>query len=148
MNEFDELSIFGICSPTDLLNGNFQVSLQASWGIDHVIPFRSKNFHARLSKSRIAFFRNRRRDLIARDPCEIRKRKDSPGRSMLRSQDTSPQFVSRVICSFSGPHTSLYSNTLSAASRILTIRKDRLQSLTSISILCQDGFLSCGRAIR
>lgn len=41
-----------------------------------------------------------------------------------------------------------YSNTLSAASRIFTIRKDRLQSLTSISILCQDGFLSCGRAIR
>lgn len=44
--------------------------------------------------------------------------------------------------------TRTYSKTLSAASLILTIRKDRLQSLTSSSILCQDGFLSCGRAIR
>lgn len=140
MNEFDEkLLIFGICSSTNLPSANFHSSLFTS-----ILAYRScDSLPEKLSRASaeiaIAFVIDRR-DLIARDPCEIRERKDSPGRSTFSSFPRYP-FLFPVLKIF-------YSNTLSAASRILTIRKDRLQSLTSISILCQDGFLSCGRAIR
>lgn len=142
-NKFDEPSIFGVSShrltERSSPSSPFTVCVSAYRSHDPPLSSEIRIFSpARVTVAGVALTwlslaSDGWWDRVARDSREIWGMRS--GRVHWRLRDRSRERAS-------------YSNTLSAASRIFTIRKDRRQSLTSISILCQEGFLSCGRAIR